>query len=468
MKQLNRWLILLVVVTVASIAPSVLAGAPTGAGPNDPLMVTGTWQTLAANSRVWYYFDYTGDKSRIQVFLDDNGATSVDMGIFTPVQAQSWMSDPTTVPVGRGAKPGAGTYVANHDLTWQGGFNLAGRFQVSINNAAPDPVQIRLIVLGDNVALGPTMTPTPGVTLVNPYATPVPQGTITGRIIFQDGSGGNIYLANADGSNLKRLTYGLDPALSPDSKQIAFTRWDQPTGVYVANADGSDAKQVFSANKAQSPQWSPDGSHIAFTRLDGGVQDDKTICFFKDFCYTYVADPHFKIGVLDASTFALSEPKCSNHCFSPTWSSDNHTLVYADGTFGVLATDTTPNSGPAYNVYTANPNVQSTLYSPDGSRIVFQARGSDKWNISVMNYDGSNVTPVTRPDPLGFVSFNSVAPTWSPDGKQILFLSDRNGKWEFFAANADGTNLRQVLKNLTDTVPITYNFSNERVVDWIQ
>jgi Tol biopolymer transport system component len=407
MKQLNRWLILLVVVTVASIAPSVLAGAPTGAGPNDPLMVTGTWQALAGNSRVWYYFDYTGDKSRIQVFLDDNAATSVDMGIFTPVQAQGWMSDPTT------------------------------------------------------------RTPTPGVTLVNPYATPVPQGTITGRIVFQDGSGGNIYLVNADGSNLKRLTYGLDPAVSPDGKQLAFTRWDQPTGVYVANIDGSNAKEIFSANKALSPQWSPDGTRIAFSRLNGGVQDDKTICFFKDFCYTYMADPHYNIVVLNASTLAQTEPKCSNHCFSPTWSSDNHTLVYADGTFGVLATDSTPNSGPAYNVYTANPNVQSTLYSPDGSRIVFQARGSDKWNINVMNYDGSNVTPVTRPDPLGFTSFNSVAPTWSPDGKQILFLSDRNGKWEFFAANADGTNLRQVLKSLTDTVPITYNFSNERVFDWI-
>ena len=135
------------------------------------------------------------------------------------------------------------------------------------------------------------------------------------------------------GANPSRITRGLDPAVSPDGKRIAFTRWDQPTGVYVANMDGSSEKQVFVADKAMSPQWSPDGTRLAFTRLDGGTQDDKTICFFKDFCYTFVADPHFKIGVLDVTAnYKLSEPKCSNHCFSPTWSADNRTLAYADGT----------------------------------------------------------------------------------------------------------------------------------------
>jgi Tol biopolymer transport system component len=71
-----------------------------------------------------------------------------------------------------------------------------------------------------------------------------------------------------------------------------------------------------------------------------------------------------------------------------------------------------------------------------------------------------------RPVRYSLRAVNNVAPVWSPDGKEILFLSDRDGKWEFFVINVDGSNLRQVLKNVTDTVSIQYGFSNERVMDW--
>jgi len=90
----------------------------------------------------------------------------------------------------------------------------------------------------------------------------------------------------------------------------------------------------------------------------------------------------------------------------------------------------------------------------------------DHWEIVTMNANGSNAVGLTPADPLSFTAVNNVSPTWSPDSKQILFLSDRNGKWEFFAVNADGSGLRQVLKSVSDTIPIRFNFANERVIDW--
>ena len=109
MKRLYGWLVLLAVLTAVSIAPSVLGRRPDRCEPSDPLMVTGSWQTLAPNSRVWYYFDYTGDRSRIQVWLDDNGSPDVEMGIFTPDLVQQWIKDSSTKPWGaapnRGLKP---------------------------------------------------------------------------------------------------------------------------------------------------------------------------------------------------------------------------------------------------------------------------------------------------------------------------------------------------------------------------
>jgi TolB protein len=463
MKHLHRWLILLSILLIALLAPSAFAGAPTGAGPNDPLRVTGNWQILAPNASLWFYFDYTGDRSRVEVDLDDYGASNVQLAIFTPALASAWLQDPTTRPIGWGTPPGANSAAAIHDLVWLGAFNFPGRFFAVVTNNNLTSVSFRLTISGTNVSLGPTPTPTPGLILPNPFATPIQVGTLQGRLLFQEASGGNIYTVNGDGSNLTRVSYGLDPNWSPDGRQIAFSRWNDPAGLFIASADGSNEQRIFGAPQVLSPQWSPDGTRIAFTRQKGGSTSDSQFCFGRT-CFTLPADPHWKIGVVDAASSALTEPSCTYHCFSPTWSSNNHTLAYADAASGILGTDTT--ATPISLLFNRTPQVQSAAWSPDGTKIAFQARQHDHWDLFVMNVDGSNAMTVTQPDPLSFMPVNNVTPAWSPDSKQILFLSDRGGKWEFFVVNADGTNLRQVLKSVTDAIAIYYNFSNERVVDW--
>lgn len=467
MKSLNWLLLGLVVLMAAVAAPAVLAVGPTGAGPNDPLMITGASQTVAANARLWFYFDYTGDKSRIYAYLDDNGVGNVELGIYTPPQAANWLNDQSTAPIGRGTQPGSNTSDAGHDLVWLGSFNAPGRYFAVVTNNNASPVSFHLFVRGENVALGPTLTPTQGPVFANPYATPVPTATLQGRLIFQEASGGNIFTVNGDGTNLKRITYGIDPAWSPDGNRIAFSRWDQPAGIFVADADGTNEHMVFRADNALSPQWSPDQTRIVFTRISGGKMEESKIVF-GPFSFTLGPDPHWKLASVDVNSGDLNEVKCSYHCFSPTWSADGRSVAYADAGFGILSADPSPNGGAPANLFTKNPGVQATTYSPDGTKIAFQVRQADHWQINWMNADGSNVTAVTFDDPLGFKVVSNVAPSWSPDGKQILFLSNRNGKWEFFAVNLDGSGLTQVLKNITDSMMIHYNYSNERVVDWIK
>ena len=81
-------------------------------------------------------------------------------------------------------------------------------------------------------------------------------------IVFQFNSGGAIYAMDPNGKNLRYLTTGMDPALSPDGKQVAFTRWDgQDNGVtgsvWVINVDGTGERQVAAgANQPKSPTWS--------------------------------------------------------------------------------------------------------------------------------------------------------------------------------------------------------------------
>jgi len=71
----------------------------------------------------------------------------------------------------------------------------------------------------------------------------------TGIMAFQAASGGPIYLVNEDESDLRCLTDGIDPALSPDGRQVAFARWDDGQhgafgSVWVINVDGTGERMI--------------------------------------------------------------------------------------------------------------------------------------------------------------------------------------------------------------------------------
>ena len=97
------------------------------------------------------------------------------------------------------------------------------------------------------------------------------------QIAFASGPNGTeqIYVMNADGSDLKPLTSGNAPDWSPNGRQILFqsTR-DGNSEIYVMDADGSNQMRLtFYAGNDLDADWSPDGRSISFEREREGPLD---------------------------------------------------------------------------------------------------------------------------------------------------------------------------------------------------
>jgi len=285
---------------------------------------------------------------------------------------------------------------------------------------------------------------------------------LTGKLVFQTNSGGDVYIINADGSGLRRLTDGLDPVWSPDGTQVALSRWRDPRGVWIVQADGGAERRLFDWSETRTPAWSPDGSRIAFVRQHGGRLEEVEKCFWQ-WCFTLPPEPHWVLGILNVADGHLSEPPASEVSLAPTWSPDGSRLVY-HGRQGLMWTDLTDNSSGHFA--SSSGWDTSPHYSPDGTQIVFMDRVHTQWEILVMNADGSGRRQLTHSGSQGEEPHHSVAPAWSPDGRQIAFLSNREGPWRIYVMNADGSQQRAMFGSQLDGLGLQYGFASERVLSW--
>src|SRR5438093_12737132 len=70
-----------------------------------------------------------------------------------------------------------------------------------------------------------------------------------------------------------RETRHPQPAATVENGKIAFSRGGPNSGIYLMNADGTGVERLTSDSGDSEPTWSPDGSRIAFVRFQGGKYD---------------------------------------------------------------------------------------------------------------------------------------------------------------------------------------------------
>ena len=201
-----------------------------------------------------------------------------------------------------------------------------------------------------------------------------------------------------------------DPQLSPDGRQVAFTRrsvdkvndkWD--TAIWVMNADGSRQRSVIAGT---SPRWSPDGSKLLFiaTGQPTGMQ-------------LWV---RFMDG--DAGTTQLT--RLTEAPTEPEWSPNGSQIAFR---MNVPTRETWNIALPAQPKgakWTESPRIVQRLnYRSD--RIGFTDDGYQ--HLFVMSAEGGQARAVTDGN------WNHSAARWTPDSKALLFSSlrtaDSEGAW---------------------------------------
>jgi Tol biopolymer transport system component len=363
-----------------------------------------------------------------------------------------------------------------------------------------------------------------GAGTATPQVQPV-AGNGTGKLVFQTQSGGDIYLINADGTGLTRLTHGIDPQLSPDGTKVAFTRWDPQYELFTINVDGTNEQSLLAGfRQMKSPTWAADGSKIIFNFQDGGRLESQTRRFglttlaeraiagnpvnipdnargieFKDgkLQFTIPPDAYWWLGMVDLVKQEYVDLSTGNrYNYAPTGypTDPNKIILRADK--GMMLNDLQA-QGNSQPVSFDDRDRGAISVSPDGTKVAFTYFQDGHWEIHTINIDGTNrqrltETPLAvvadrhtagnevyineegfrtmsraQPGSMPNVSWNNAAPVWSPDGSQIAFMTDRQGKWEIWIMNADGSNQRPMFPNgAVDQLGFNFAGVDERMLSW--
>ncbi len=262
----------------------------------------------------------------------------------------------------------------------------------------------------------------------------------------------HIYLADADGSNSRQLTFGekscTDAQWSPDGRWIAFRSERSGRGnLWLMRSDGGEARQLTDVKTAVSNfKWSPDGRAIAYISPDAPTPaEEKALKGKND---SKVAAEDFKRNRLwVVPTTPPSNGKPSEQSLTPgdfsvesgfDWSPGSEAIVFAHATTPRADDWATSDisvvhaaSGKIEPIAQTKACEAFPFYSPDGRWIAYIVR-DHTWRrtadvVVVASAGGAPrklaETTDRQPQIVG----------WSADG-QLIYFSETRGVVHRFSA----------------------------------
>ena len=254
-------------------------------------------------------------------------------------------------------------------------------------------------------------------------------GTVENRDVKE------VYIADYDGSNQRRVTVGrqlnVSPTWSPDGRAIAYTSWR--TGfqdIFISRIyEGTMSNPAKGTAAAQNslPMFSPDGTRIAFTSNRDGNSE---------------------IYIMNADGSGLR--RVTNHPAidtTPTWSPSGAQLAFTSDRGGVQSIYVVGADGLNVRRVTFENSDRATWSPAPRNEIAYTARTGPGHDIKVLDVATNEVRQLT------FGEGSNEAPSWAPNGRHLAFWSTRSGRAQIFTVDYDGKNIRQLTRDGNNQQP---------------
>jgi len=175
--------------------------------------------------------------------------------------------------------------------------------------------------------------------------------------------------------------------------------------LYVCDADGRNLVRITDQNApCLSPNWSPDARKLVYTSMHNGYPDVYLIDLG-----SYRRDVISRFPGLNSGAAIAQDGRRVALTLSKDGNPDIYVIHWPDGR--LTRVTNTPRAVEA-----------SPAWSPDGSQLVFVSDRGDKPNLYIASADGGDARQIT------FQGSENVAPDWGADGR-IVFSSRLGGRY---------------------------------------
>ena len=196
----------------------------------------------------------------------------------------------------------------------------------------------------------------------------------------------DIYTANADGSDLRRLTnygvYTAEAILSPDGKRMVFTSLkDGDLELYTMNVDGTDVRRLTDRPGYDGGAWwSPDGKQIVWRSWypEGEALEE----YKRLLAQGYVRPNRMELWVMNADGSGKRQVTALGGAnFGPSWTPDGRQIIFSSNypnprsrNFDLFLVDASlerADSTQVERVTTHGDFDGFPMFSPDGTKLVW-------------------------------------------------------------------------------------------------